>query len=218
VALVELTDSDGTGSVVMRLSLVNFGPEAVPLSAVWIRYFFTQDAPAELRFESYYASQPTTIEAKIVAIDATEADRYLQLSFAGGTLMVGEANALKLNARLYDSTWKTKLVGSNDYSYVPLVGFCDRITAYRDGRLDWGTEPRILGGPYDGAGGNSGAGGATWGNTAGGSFGAGGSGGASATGGTGNVTSSAGGNFGSAGGTRADTSVSALSAPSLTSP
>jgi hypothetical protein len=204
VAVEELVDSGG--AISMRLALVNFGPDAVSLAEVRLRYFFTLDASTELRFETYYVgfanvSLPITVKGTIGTVDATEANRYLELSFDTGTLMVGTGSAFRLNGSLHDSSW-TAQVGSNDYSYVPLVGYCDRITVYQNGRLTWGTEPSVVGEPpYNGVGGASSAGGSTGLETSGGRASAGGAGGASASGGFGTGGTSMGGSLGVSGAT-----------------
>ncbi|MGC4065317.1 MAG: hypothetical protein QM784_11850 [Polyangiaceae bacterium] len=125
-------------------------------------------------------------------IDAADANRFLELSFDSGTLISGEGNALKLQGSLHDSSW-TPQVGANDYSYVPLVGYCDRITAYLSGRLGWGTEPVTVGDPYSGVGGSTSAGGATGEGATGGHSGVGGAAAVTTMGGSGLGVSSAGG-------------------------
>jgi hypothetical protein len=88
------------------------------------------------------------------------ADRYYELTFASGNL--GSTGEVRINSRLHEQTWGEMMV-ANDYSFVGLSGFTDRMTIYVEGQLVWGVEPGI---PVElpGTGGTSGVAGAA--NTA----------------------------------------------------
>lgn len=162
--------------------LVNFGPAAVDLTLVKIRYYFTIDAWGTPVFEIDDARLLTSnldlkssLKSSVFPLEPAEttADRYYEVSFGSGSL--GSTGEARVNSRLHEQTWGQMTV-ANDYSFVGLSGFTDRMTVYVAGQLVWGTEP---GAPIEapGTGGTSGVAGAA--NIAYGGTSSGGSGGAS---------------------------------------
>lgn len=149
--------------------LVNFGPAAVDLSQVKIRYYFTIDAWGTPVFEIDDARQsPSNLDLKsslkssVYPLEPAQpmADRYYELSFAAGSL--GATGEIRINSRLHEQTW-VAMIAMNDYSFLGLTGFTDRLTIYVADQRVWGLEP---GTPVEvpGGGGTSGVAGAA--NTA----------------------------------------------------
>jgi cellulose 1,4-beta-cellobiosidase len=70
------------------------------------------------------------------------ADAYLEVGFSEGSLAAGAATG-DIQLRFAKSDW-SPLDESDDYSHGPGGSYADapRVTAYVDGRLAWGTEPR----------------------------------------------------------------------------
>ncbi|XXT19999.1 cellulose binding domain-containing protein [Sorangium sp. So ce429] len=131
-----------------RVLVRNTGDEAIALSDVTIRYWFTDDgATAMFVGACDFASVPggcDNVTRTFGEASATDADRYLELGFssAAGNLAPG-ATSGEVQIRVYSATYE-RMMQTNDYSFdatLTALTPWEQVTAYRDGVLAWGTEP-----------------------------------------------------------------------------
>lgn len=129
----------------------NTGTVAVPLNTVTMRYWFTNEHPADpLVFECDWAQVGcANITGKFVVLAspvAGKANTYLELSFnaAAGSLAPGQ-NTGEIQTRVHHVRWSpfnTDLT----YSFISDESFVYKdtqtVTLYVNGSLVWGAEPR----------------------------------------------------------------------------
>ncbi len=130
-----------------QIEVVNTGTKPIDLAAVTVRYWFTEDGNAALKYTcTYAASGCGSITATFAQTGGHNADHYLQLQLSG-TLAPGASTGLiqqqitKANISIFDQT--------NDYSYGANTATqsSTHITAYSGSTLIWGTEPSGFAGP-----------------------------------------------------------------------
>ncbi|GAB3973162.1 cellulose binding domain-containing protein [Actinoallomurus acanthiterrae] len=123
--------------------ITNTSSSAVDLSHVTLRYYFTADG-ASYRFACAWAvlgcGKINGTVGQLAAPSAT-ADRYLQISFTGGTLAPG-ADTGDIQLRLWRSDWQPVDQG-DDYSFAPQSAYTtwNKVAAYQDATLVWGVPP-----------------------------------------------------------------------------
>ncbi len=130
-----------------QIELVNNGTSAVPLSALTVRYWFTEDGTQPLQYSCDYAPVGCANVAgsyATVSPAVTGADHYLQIGFtsAAGSLAPG-GNTGGLQNRIYQANFAT-MTQTNDYSFNAAdASFTanPHITVYDNGTLIYGTEP-----------------------------------------------------------------------------
>ncbi|KYF64756.1 hypothetical protein BE11_02050 [Sorangium cellulosum] len=140
--------ADRVQGLSFRVQVRNTGDEAIALSDVTIRYWFTADgATSAFVGECDFTPIPggrDGITRTFGTTSGTEADRYLELGFsaAAGNLAPG-ATSGEVQIRIHSATYET-MTQTNDYSFdATQTAFApwEQMTAYRDGELAWGTEP-----------------------------------------------------------------------------
>jgi len=164
------------------LTLENEGGDPIDLSAVTIRYWFTDETGQNLVAEFDYVSGAFTsasnVDATFGEATYTNASHYVEFSFGEGWLVADASTESELQIRIHTEGYRTGTFNQkNDYSF----GDADRIAVYLDGGLVWGVPPEGI--PVTGEGGASGAGGQ--GGAAGDGAAGGGAAGALMTGGSG---------------------------------
>ncbi|WP_438026482.1 cellulose binding domain-containing protein [Sorangium sp. So ce233] len=131
-----------------RISVRNTGDEAIALSDVTIRYWFTADGASSAFVGACdFTAIPggcDGITRTFATTSGTEADRYLELSFssAAGNLAPG-ATSEEVQIRVHSATYEY-MMQTNDYSFdatLTALTPWEQVTAYRDGELAWGIEP-----------------------------------------------------------------------------
>jgi endoglucanase len=136
-----------TSTISNQIELVNNGTSAVPLSALTVRYWFTEDGSQPLQYSCDYAPVGCAKVAgsyATVSPAVTNADHYLQIGFtsAAGSLAPG-GNTGGLQNRIYQANYAT-MTQTNDYSFNAAdASFAanPHITVYDNGTLIYGTEP-----------------------------------------------------------------------------
>jgi endoglucanase len=136
-----------TSTISNQVELVNNGTSAVPLSALTVRYWFTEDGSQPLQYSCDYAPVGCANVAgsyATVSPARTGADHYLQIGFtsAAGSLAPG-ASTGGLQNRIYQANFAT-MMQTNDYSFNAAdASFTanPHITVYYNGSLIYGTEP-----------------------------------------------------------------------------
>jgi hypothetical protein len=145
-------DPDARGNLVESVepdvNLVNTGTQAIPLSSLKIRYYFTRENPAvPVRVKCWFTALPggcATVTGQVVALNppVSGADSYLEIGFTGGTLAAG-ASTGEVLVGVNKTDW-SDFDQRNDYSYTSrgeVFTDWDKIAVYRDGVLVWGVPP-----------------------------------------------------------------------------
>jgi Cellulose binding domain len=129
--------------------VINTGTAAVPLSSLTMRYWFTNETPADpLVFACDYALVTcSNITAKFIALPspATKATTYLQIGFtaAAGSIAPGQSSG-EIQTRIHHVNW-SDFITTDSYSFISDESFVYKdtqtVTLYLNGVLVWGTEP-----------------------------------------------------------------------------
>jgi DUF1680 family protein len=132
-----------TNTIYANFKLVNTGTDAITLSNVKMRYYFTNDGTQSNSFACDWATAGSSnITGSFVTITSvTGADRYLEVGFSSGagTLATGAATEVKI--RMWKSDW-SNFTQTNDYSFnSTATNYIDwtNVTVYISGTLYWGT-------------------------------------------------------------------------------
>ncbi len=198
------------------VSLENEGDDPIDLSAVTIRYWFTDETGQELVTEFDYVSgafeSASNVNASFGEANYADASHFVEFGFEEGWLVASASTESTLQVRIHTEGYRTGTFNqSNDYSF----GDADRIAVYVDGVLVWGVPPEGIPSTGEGgAGGAAGAGGMAGGGAAGAptSAGAGGLAGAATGGAAGALAGGA--SSGGAGGLAGATTGGTAGAPS----
>jgi hypothetical protein len=128
---------------------INTTTASVPLSSVTMRYWFTNEAPADpLVFECDYAQVScSNITAKFVVLPSplTKANMYLEIGFkaAAGSLAPGQSTG-EIQTRIHHVRW-SEFITTDTYSFIADPSFVYKdtqtVTLYVNGTLVWGVEP-----------------------------------------------------------------------------
>ena len=136
-----------TSTISNQIELVNNGSSAIPLSALTVRYWFTEDGTGPLDYVCEYAPVGcANITGTYTAVSpaVTGADHYLQLSFGSGAgSLAPGASTGGIQNELFQSSYAT-MTQTNDYSFNAAdTSFTANpdITVYDNGTLIYGTEP-----------------------------------------------------------------------------
>ena len=128
-----------------QLRIVNTGSQAVPLTELKVRYWYTKNSTqAEQYFCDWAQIGCSNIRAQFVSLSqpVSGADSYIELSFTGGSIPAG-GNTGEIQNRIHFTNWMN-YNETDDWSYNGAQmtwGPSTRITLYRNGVLVWGTEP-----------------------------------------------------------------------------
>ena len=129
----------------MSLTVDNTGSVGIGRGQITLRYWFTQD-PGNATFQTACDSAVIgcgNVTEKVVAMGTTRpgADHYLEVGLSGGSLNAGSSTGetrLRVNQSDFANFDET-----DDYSWgtsgTPVEW--QKVTAYVDGALVWGTEP-----------------------------------------------------------------------------
>ncbi|MCM3174393.1 glycoside hydrolase family 9 protein [Paenibacillus sp. MER 99-2] len=143
--------STGSGAssnaVTPQFNVKNTGTQAVDLSTVKLRYYFTKDGSADLSFWCDYAQVgAANIEGRFVNVNPAKgtADTYLEIGFksGAGSLAPGAETGV-IQARFSKTNW-SNFDQSNDYSYdATKTAFTawSQVTGYQGNTQVWGIEP-----------------------------------------------------------------------------
>jgi hypothetical protein len=129
--------------------VLNTNTTAVPLSSVTMRYWFTNETPADpLVFECDWAQVScSNITARFVVLPSpvSQANTYLEISFkaGAGSLAPGQ-NTGEIQTRIHHVRWSL-FNTTESYSFIADESFVYKdtqtVTLYQDGALAWGVEP-----------------------------------------------------------------------------
>jgi hypothetical protein len=133
--------------------IINTSPAPVPLSSLTMRYWFTNQTPADrLVFECDWAQiNCANVTAKFVVLPspAAKANTYLEIGFtaAAGSVAPGEGRnqgSGEIQTRIHHANWST-FIATDSYSFISDESFVYKdtstVTLYQGGTLIWGAEP-----------------------------------------------------------------------------
>ena len=132
-----------------HFQIINTGTTSVPLSSLTMRYWFTNEAPADpLVFACDYALVTcANITANFVTLSTpvTQANTYLQIGFtaAAGSIAPGQSSG-EIQTRIHHVNW-SEFITTDSYSFISDPSFVYKdtqtVTLYLNGVLIWGIEP-----------------------------------------------------------------------------
>ncbi|WAM32680.1 hypothetical protein OTJ99_000861 [Caldicellulosiruptor naganoensis] len=137
-----------TNTIRPWLKVVNSGSSAIDLSRVTIRYWYTVDGErAQSAVSDWAQIGASNITFKFVKLSNSVegADYYLEIGFKSGAgqLQPGKDTG-EIQIRFNKSDWSNYNQG-NDWSWIQSMtsyGENVKVTAYVDGVLVWGQEPK----------------------------------------------------------------------------
>lgn len=143
-------DNDNPDNTLYALyQVVNTGASAVPLSSVTMRYWFTNETPADpLVFECDWAQVScanVTARFVVLANPVSKANTYLEISFrtGAGSLAAGQSTG-EIQTRVHHVNW-SNFNTTETYSFISDPSFVYKdtqtVTLYQSGALVWGVEP-----------------------------------------------------------------------------
>jgi hypothetical protein len=132
--------------------IFNTGTTTVPLSSLTMRYWFTNEAPADpLVFACDYALvNCSNVTATFVTLPTPvfQATSYLQIGFtaAAGSIAPGQSSG-EIQTRIHHVNW-SNFITTESYSFISDPSFIYKdtqtVTLYLNGVLIWGTEPPAI--------------------------------------------------------------------------
>jgi hypothetical protein len=132
-----------TNTLYVNFKLVNTGTDAITLSNVKLRYYFTNDGTQANSFACDWATAGNSnITGSFVNITAvTGADRYFEAGFTSGAGTLAAGASTEAKCRVWKSDW-SNFTQTNDYSFnATATNYADSttVTVYISGTLSWGT-------------------------------------------------------------------------------
>jgi Cellulose binding domain len=143
-------DNDNPDNTLYALyQVINTGTASVSLSSLTMRYWFTNETPADpLVFECDWAQVGcSNITSKFVVLPspATMANTYLEIGFkaAAGSIAPGQGSG-EIQTRIHHVNW-SNFNTTDSYSFISDPSFVYKdtqtVTLYLNGVLAWGVEP-----------------------------------------------------------------------------
>ena len=129
------------------LKVVNTGTQAIPLSAITVRYYYTIDSTATQQADCDAAAgvcANVSFSFKTVTPAKATADRYLEVAFTGAGTIAPGGDSGEIGVRVHDQANTANYMQGNDYSFFSTGAiFYDRMETpgYSGGTKAWGTEP-----------------------------------------------------------------------------
>jgi hypothetical protein len=129
--------------------VVNTGTSAVPLTSLKMRYWFTNQTPADpLVFECDWAQVScSNVTAKFVVLTSpvAKANTYVEISFkAGAGSVAAGQNSGEVQTRVHHVNWSL-FNTTTSYSFISDESFVYKdtqtVTLYQNDVLVWGVEP-----------------------------------------------------------------------------
>jgi hypothetical protein len=129
-----------------RIRLTNTGTEALTLSDVKLRYYYTIDGEKPQNFFCDWSQVGSSnVTGSFVKLSTAKpgADYYAEFGFTGSAGNLAAGQSIDLQIRLSKSDW-TNYNQSDDYSFNSVASAyqdCPKLTGYIRGQLVWGVEP-----------------------------------------------------------------------------
>jgi hypothetical protein len=132
-----------------QYQIINSGTGAVPLSSLTMRYWFTNETPADpLVFACDYAQvgcNHITSKFVVLASPVTKANTYVEITFdaAAGSIAAGQSTG-EIQTRIHHVSY-SNFITTDTYSFISDPSFVYKdtqtVTLYLNGALVWGAEP-----------------------------------------------------------------------------
>jgi arabinoxylan arabinofuranohydrolase len=138
--------TDPSGQLYLNFQLVNTGSNAVSLSNVKMRYWYTADGTQAQSFWCDYSPVGSSnVIGTFVKLSTakTGADTYVEIGFSSGAGSLNPGASTQVQCRCAKSDW-SNYTQSNDYSFNSSASsYVDwsKVTGYVSGVLAWGAEP-----------------------------------------------------------------------------
>ena len=143
-------NDDVDNQLYFDLEIANGGTVPAPLSAITVRYWFTNETPSDpLVFSCDYAQvncSNITSQFVVLTNPVAKANTYLQLGFtaAAGSVAAG-ANSGEIQTRIHHQAY-SNFETDESYSFISDPSFVYKpsmtVTVYINGVLVWGQEPQ----------------------------------------------------------------------------
>lgn len=148
---VEKSSNPSSNTISINIQITNMDMEPIDLSGLKIRYYYTNEGNKSQSFWCDYAlirNPFTSIASKVVGSfnsfspSTTNADTYLEVSFASDTGVINQGQIVEIQSRLAKVDW-SNYDQSNDYSFDANSSYAqsNKITIYMNDVLISGTEP-----------------------------------------------------------------------------
>jgi mannan endo-1,4-beta-mannosidase len=140
------TKSTEINTISPKFKLTNTGDEAIALSDVTIRYYYTKDGNQAQSFWcdwSHVGSSNITGTFVTMEKPQTNADCYLEIGFTSAAGNLAANQSIEIQTRIAKADW-TNYNQANDYSFAAdadSYAAWDKITTYISGVLSSGIEP-----------------------------------------------------------------------------
>jgi mannan endo-1,4-beta-mannosidase len=132
-----------------HFQIINNGTASVPLSSLTMRYWFTNETPADpLVFACDYAQVScANVTSRFVALASpvTKANTVLEIGFNGaaGSIAPGQSTG-EIQTRIHHANY-SNFITTETYSFISDPSFVYKdtqtVTLYLNGALVWGVEP-----------------------------------------------------------------------------
>lgn len=135
-----------TNTLNPRIKLTNTGSQAINLSDVKLRYYYTIDGEKpQTLFCDWTQVGSSNVTGTFVKLPtaASGADHYAEIGFTSGAGSLAAGQSIDLQIRISKNDW-SNYSQSDDYSFDPAsTSYQDalRVTGYVAGSLQWGVEP-----------------------------------------------------------------------------
>ncbi len=136
-----------TSQITNKIQITNTGTSSIPLSALTVRYWFTEDSTDALHYACDYAPlgcANITGTFGTVSPAVTGADHYLELGFGSGAGNLGPGNSTGGIQNRINQVGYGTFTQSDDYSFNAAdasLTTWSHLTVYYDGTLIYGTPP-----------------------------------------------------------------------------
>ena len=137
--------ASSTNTIYTNFRLVNTGTDAINLSNVKMRYYFTNDGTQNNSFACDWSSvgNSNVTGTFVTLTPVANADRYLEIGFGSGAGTLAAGASAEVKGRVWKSDW-SNFTQTNDYSFnASASNYIDSttVTAYISGTIYWGTPP-----------------------------------------------------------------------------
>ncbi|MNM97725.1 Endoglucanase Z precursor [compost metagenome] len=138
--------TSGVNTINPKIKLTNTGTEAITLSDVKLRYYYTIDGDKSQNFFCDWSQiGSSNVTGSFVKLPTAKigADYYAEFGFTSGAGSLAAGQSIDLQIRISKSDW-TNYSQSDDYSFnSTATSYQDnqKMTGYVQGALVWGIEP-----------------------------------------------------------------------------